>query len=277
MSNTAQPVSTELPLGDLPAADKSLFTNALPEVAICEVRFTSTWTEVTAETAARIRDVLVRVMGIDFPIIQPATQGTMQINVSDGGPSWSGDPTKGWQLASADGQHSATVFPGSVIWQVGANERWSVSMRAPLEALLNSITAELTPSLVQRIGLRYVDRFIDPACKAIGDWSGKIDTALLGPVSNTVFGSMIRGAQQQIEIAIDGRHGALLRHGPVPDQETKSVSYLLDIDLFMNAAVPFNVTEVLNDAERMNRTALTLFQACVSAEYLRTLKGEGEG
>ncbi|WP_205787221.1 TIGR04255 family protein [Specibacter cremeus] len=269
-------MTTDLPLGDLPSVDNTLLSNAPLEVAICEVRFTSARTEVRAETAARIRDVLVETMGIDFPSIQVATQGTMQINLNAGAPSWSGDQTTGWQVASTDGQHSATVFPGSVIWQVGAYERWSVSMRAPLKVLLNSLAADQPPSLVQRVGLRYVDRFVDPACHALGDWSGKIDTTLLGPVGNKVFGSKVRGAQQQIEIALDGRHGAILRHGPIPDQETKSVNYLLDIDIFANAAVSFDVIGVLDTAERLNRTALSLFQACVSAEYLRTLKGEGD-
>jgi uncharacterized protein (TIGR04255 family) len=199
----------------------------------------------------------------------------MQINFNAGGASWSGDQAQGWQISSADGQHSMTVFPSSVIWQVGAYKRWSLSMRAPLEVLLGAIAADLSPLLVQRIGLRYVNRFIDPACMAVGDWDGKIGATLLGPLRNPVFGEKVTGAQQQVEITLDSRHGALLRHGPIPDQASKSVNYLLDLDVFANAASPFIVTEVLGSAETLNRTALSLFQACVSVDYLKSLQRDG--
>ena len=222
-----------------------------------------------------MRDALAKTLDVDLPNIQPATQGTMQINFNVGGASWSGDQAKGWQISSADGHHSATVFPASVIWQVGMYKRWGLSMRAPLEVLLSAIATDLSPSLVQRIGLRYVNRFVDPACKALGDWNGKIGATLLGPLGNPVFGEKVTGAQQQVEIALDGRHGALLRHGPIPDQASKSVGYLLDLDVFANGASPFKAAEVLDAAERLNRTALSLFQACVSADYLKSLQGEG--
>ena len=276
MTDSSPPLAiTDVPLGGLQSADKTLLANAPLEVAIIEVRFTSARAEVTAEAAARVRDALARALEVDFPNIQPATQGTMQINFNAGGAAWSGDETKGWQVASGDSQYSATIFPGGVIWQVGDYQRWSVSMKAPLEVLMRAVAADLAPSLVQRIGLRYVDRFVDPACKTLGDWFGKIDDTLLGPLGNTVFGSMVRQAQQQIEVTLDGRHGALLRHGPIHDQSTKSVNYLLDLDVFAHAASSFDPTEVVYAAERLNRTALSLFQACVSAEYLKSLQGEG--
>jgi uncharacterized protein (TIGR04255 family) len=277
MSETSQPLTiADVPLGGLPSADKTLLASAPVEVAICEIRFTSAQSGVPVETAERIRDALAQTLDVDLPNIQPATQGTMQINFNVGGASWSGDETKGWQTSSADGQHSATVFPSSVIWQVGVYKRWGLSMRAPLEVLLRAIATDLSPSLVQRIGLRYVNRFVDPACKTLGDWTGKIGATLLGPLGNPVFGEMVRGAQQQVEIALDGRHGAMLRHGPIPDQASKTVNYLLDLDVFANAASPFVAAEVLDVAERLNRTALSLFQACVSVDYLKSLQGEEE-
>jgi uncharacterized protein (TIGR04255 family) len=270
MSDASQSLTTtDGPLGGLPSADRTLLASAPVEVAICEVRFTSTLPAVPVETVNRIRDALARALDVDLPNIQPATQGTMQINLNVEGASWSGDQTKGWQTSSADGQHSATVFPTSFIWQLGAYKRWSLSMRAPLEVLIGAISDDLSPSLVQRIGLRYVNRFVDPTCKTLCDWNGKIDSTLLGPLGNPVFGGKITGAQQQVEISLDGRHGALLRHGPIPDQASKSVSYLLDLDVYANAASPFKAAEVLDAADRLNRTALTLFQACVSADYLK--------
>jgi uncharacterized protein (TIGR04255 family) len=278
VETSSTPVVADVPLGGLPSADKTLLTSAPVEVAICEVRFTSSQSAVLVETAERIRDALAETLDVDLPGIQPATQGTMQINFNSGGASWSGDQAKGWQITSADGQYSATVFPTSVLWQVNVYERWSRSMRAPLEVLLGALATDLAPSLVQRVGLRYINRFIDSSCKTIRDWDGKIDQTLLGPLANPVFGAMVAGAQQQVEISLDGRHGALLRHGPIPDQASKSVNYLLDVDVFASAATSFEQGEVLEAAKKLNRTALSLFQACVSGDYLKSLqRGGGEG
>lgn len=275
MSDISHPLAfSDAPLGGLPAADTTLLANAPLEVAICEVRFTAESIVVSVEAAERVRNALSESLDIDFPNIQPAAQNTMEINLNAGGASWSGDETKGWQIASATGQHSATVFPGSVIWQVAEYQRWSVSMRRPLEILLRAVATDLSPSLIQRIGLRYVDRFVDRSCLRPEDWKGKIDATLLGPIGNPVFGPLITGAQQQLEVALDGRHGAVLRHGPIPDPASKSINYLLDLDTYANAAWPFRVEEVLDTAEGLNRSALSLFQACVSSDYLKSLQGE---
>ena len=268
--------ATDVPLGGLPSADKTLLANAPLEVAIIEVRFTSTFAEVPVDVASNVRDALAETVEVDFPSIQRATQATMQINFSAGSVAHSEDEMQGWQVASADGRHSATIFPSSVVWQVGDYKRWSLSMRAPLEVLLSAVAEHLSPSLVQRIGLRYIDRFVDPACRTLRDWSGKIDDTLLGPVGNSVFGPMVHQAQQQVELTLDGRHGAVLRHGPIHDQSSKSVNYLLDLDVFAQASSAFNPSEVVDTAERLNRTALSVFQACVSTGYLKSLQGEGE-
>lgn len=277
MSDTSAPLAvSDAPLGGLPSADKTLLANAPLEVAICEVRFTAEGGSVPVETAERVRDALSKSLEVDFTSIQPAAQNTMEINLNAGGAAWSGEETKGWQIASANGQHSATVFPGSVVWQVADYERWSVSMRRPLELLLGAIATDLFPSLVQRIGLRYVDRFVDPSCRRTQDWEGKIEASLLGPLCNPVFGGLVTGAQQQVEVALDGRHGAVLRHGPIPDPASMSVNYLLDLDVFANASELFKIDEVLDTTEKLNRTALSLFQACVSEDYLKALQGEGK-
>jgi uncharacterized protein (TIGR04255 family) len=158
--------------------------------------------------------------------------------------------------------------------QVGDYTRWSSSMKTPLGILLASLKTIVSPSLVHRVGLRYIDRFQDDTCDTVSSWQGKIDDALLGPVRNKVFGDKVRGAQQQVEIYIDDHHGALLRHGPVYDPSKRTYQYLLDTDVFNHSAFEFDPERVLNVAERLNRTALALFQAATSDAYLRRLQGE---
>ena len=160
--------------------------------------------------------------------------------------------------------------------QINRYERWRTSMKAPLTVLVESLGRLIKPSLVHRIGLRYVDRFHDSGFDSATAWRGRIDDTLLGPVLNSAFGDSVRGAQQQVEIRLDDHHGALLRHGPVRDDAGKCVQYLLDTDVFRHSSFAFDVREVIVSAERLNRTALSLFQASVTDTYLKELREGGE-
>lgn len=268
------PHLANVPLGGLPSADTTLLVEPPLEVAIVEVRFLAEAAQTNAAFATELRDALARATDRPFPTIQPATQSTMQVNFDTRNASVSGEDISGWQIATADGQYSATVFPGSLVWQVGGGEyeRWSVTMRNPVEILLEAISTHMKPVLTQRIGLRYVDRLVDHECRTPADWSGKVDESLLGPVRNNVFGTKVRSAQQQVDVPLDAQHAALLRHGPINDPTTGSTNYLLDFDVFSHASEAFEGRKIIETAERLNRTALTLFQACLDKDYLKTLQ-----
>jgi len=263
------------PLGGLPPADSTLLAKAPLEAAVIEVRFTGAVAEISPTDAAAVRDTLAEGTDQDFPTIQPALQQQVQIDIGGQGVPRISERSKGWQIVSANGSSQITLMPDVVIMQISEYQRWRASMKAPLGILLESLSQIVEPSLVHRIGLRYIDRFQDDACDSVSSWQGKIDDALLGPVLNKVFGDMVRGAQQQIEIKLDAHHGALLRHGPVYDEASKSVQYLLDTDVFKHSTFEFDVEQVIHSAERLNRTALALFQAAVTDDYLHHLRGVG--
>ena len=261
-------------MGDLPSADPTLLGKAPLEVAVIEIRYTAPAGEIAPESAAAVRDELVVHTGVDYPSIQPTVQQQMRIDFGGNGVSQLAAESRGWQIASADGTH-ITLMPDILIMQINRYERWSTSMKAPLTVLVESLGRLIKPSLVHRIGLRYVDRFHDSGFESAAAWRGRIDDTLLGPVLNPVFGDSVRGAQQQVEIRLDDHHGALLRHGPVSDDTGKCVQYLLDTDVFRHSSFTFDVREVVVSAERLNRTALALFQASVTDTYLKELREGG--
>lgn len=266
------PTNDDVPLGNLPPADATMLVKAPLEAAVIEVRFTAAVAEISPADAAALRDALAEGTGTDYPGIQPAFQQQVQIDFGTQGVSSVREQSKGWQISSATGASRVTLMPDVLIMQIGEYERWSTSMKTPLGILLATLERLVEPSLVHRIGLRYIDRFQDPECDSVSSWKGRIDAALLGPVLNEAFGDKVRGAQQQIEIALDDHHGALLRHGPVPDAASKSVQYLLDTDVFRHSTFEFNAAAVLASASRLNRTALSLFQASMTEDYLRQLR-----
>lgn len=265
----------DLPYGGLTPADPSILKSAPLELAVVEVRFSSSMAEVAADDALAVRDKLVELTSIQFPVVQQAVKQQFQLTLSTEAPVQADTQTRGWHIQSADGRRLVTLMPDAVVLQVNEYERWRTTMREPLEVLLAAAADMLSPSVVHRVGLRYVDRFRDPQVQAPAGWADQISESLLGPIHNPVFGTRVAGSQQQVEINLDDNRGALLRHGPVQDQSSAQVDYVLDIDVFDQNAGRFDPAEILRVAVRLNRTALTLFQSCLTGEYLTMLKGEG--
>jgi uncharacterized protein (TIGR04255 family) len=264
---------TDGPLGGLPAADPTLLGTPPLEVAIVEVRFQAKLTAVPADVGLRVRE-LAQEAGFDFPRLEQALQQQMQVQFGpDAGPPEVQVQAQGWQFHSADSFTQATLLPGTLVVQTSRYERWSISLRPVLEMFLAAIDVTLRPELTYRLGLRYVDRFVGDASSP-ADWSGRIDEHLLGAVTHPVLGDRVVSSQQQVELALGPAQGALLRHGPFRDDaEGGKTSYLLDIDVFDGATTAFDASETVTRAERLNRTALALFQNCLTGEYLKVLQG----
>ncbi len=273
MSKESTGHGEDVPLGGLPPADTTLLTQAPLEVAVIDVRYASIGV-VSADVATAIREVVEQATGLPFPSIRPTQQQTMQIEFGPDGSSLESKPgPAGWQILSADGERSMTVMPDSLVLQTTAYERWSISLGGPLAAALAVVAERLQPALRTRIGLRYIDRFRDPTTVAAEGWRGRIRDDVLGPLRSDVYGHMIRGAQQQLELDIDGTHRSIIRHG-FTAEEDKSVGYLLDFDVFNELATGFDVDDIVATAVRLNRTALSLFQASIELDYLKALQAE---
>lgn len=260
------------PYGGLAPADKTLLAKAPIEVAIIEVRFSSTMSVITPEIALSVRDALVAATGLEYPTIQQTSRKQWNVDFGIEPAVRVEQEVHGWQVVSADARRSITLFPDSFLLQTNEYERWSTTLREPLAVLGQLLESILDAQIIHRVGLRYVDRF-DGAGTEIDGWRGRITESLLGPLLNDVFGSKVTGTQQQVEIELDAERGALLRHGRLFDGEMSSTDYLLDIDVFDQRSRRFELKELLVTADRLNRTSLALFQACLVPEFLIELQG----
>jgi uncharacterized protein (TIGR04255 family) len=263
-----------LPLGGLPPADRTLLARAPLEVAIVEVRFAAPILELSAPAGLRLLQRL-QALGHSFARLDQAREGRISIAIQPGAePSSQVDEVAaGWQLRTADGAVQATIMPAAIVLQTTAYERWSTSLRPVLHGLLSACGEVISPAVVARVGLRYVDRFVEPSARSAADWHGLIDGSLLGPVMHPTFGPAVQSAQQQVELAFDDTHGALLRHGPFVDAAAAgAVSYLVDIDVFDVTATEFDAEALVERVEILNRTAASIFQGTVTPEYLQALQ-----
>jgi uncharacterized protein (TIGR04255 family) len=271
-------------LGGLPSADTMLLERAPLELVVAEIRFVPGMaTGLSAEVGLALRERL-RELGQDFPRLDVANEGRVSIQVTPGMEPVSQvqQIASGWQLLSADARVQVTVMPSAVVVQSSKYQRWSVSLRPLLMALLTATQELLAPVMVSRIGLRYVNRFADPSATHAGAWHGRIHDDLLGPLCHPVFGRLVQVAQQQVELGLGGEQGAaqgaLLRHGPFIDPAVNgAVSYLLDIDVFDGETRAFSCEELINRSEMLNRTSASLFKAALTPEYFARLRSDTTG
>lgn len=261
------------PLGGLPAADRTLLIKPPLELVIAEVRFVPSVTVITDEQALAVQR-FVQAADFVMPRLQPVQEANVEVSVVAGQPATSAQQfSRGWQLTASDPRTHVIVMPGALVIQTAVYERWSVSLKPLLSVFLDAIAATLAPTIGQRVGLRYVDRFTDSQARSAASWRARIVDEFLGPACHDIFGHLVVGAQQQVQLQFEPGKGALLRHGPFNDNGMSgAVSYLLDIDVFDEICHAFDPSDLMQRAEVLNRTALSLFHNTLTPDYLRTMQ-----
>lgn len=261
------------PLGGLPAADRTLSIKSPLELVIAEVRFVPSVAMITDEQALAVQG-FVQASGFVMPQLQPAQEASVEVSVVAGQPTTATQQfSRGWQLTASDPRTHAIVMPGALVISTAVYERWSVSLKPLLSVFLDAIAATLAPTIGQRVGLRYVDRFTDSQARSAASWRARIVDELLGPAFHDIFGHLVVGAQQQLQLQFEPGKGALLRHGPFSDNGMSgAVSYLLDIDVFDETSHAFDPGDLMQRAEVLNRTALSLFQNALTPDYLLSMQ-----
>ena len=262
------------PLGGLPPADRTLLVVPPLDLAVAEVRFSGSGAMLPVDAGLQLFEKL-NSRGFELAKAEQTRQQRIQINVQAGmAPTHVSDQgEQGWLLPSTDGTYQVTLMPGSIVFQASKYYRWSVTMRPRLGVLLEVVHELLKPAFVTRLGLRYVDRFVDRDADGPLFWKDRMADSFTGPEHDPVLGPMLRSSQQQIELHFGESKGALLRHGPFTDPGAGgSTSYVLDIDVFDNAPQRFEAASLVDDIEVLNRTAASLFQISLKREYLESLQ-----
>jgi uncharacterized protein (TIGR04255 family) len=266
----------DTPLAGLPTTTQQLLTRNQLELALVEVRFVGSGATLDPEQGLAVRD-RAKALGLELPVFEPAERQEVNFVVSPGGgvPSSStGASVRGWQYTDSSGSMTATVMPDTMaIHNNGHYRRYSESLGEPLRIMLAATNDALQIQLVNRIGLRYVNRLVDMAATNPSTWIGRIHPAVLGVAgSSAELGWHVTSAHQQVDLGLEGRTGALLRHGVFKDPGSRGAySYLLDIDVFDTDTAAFAADAVLARAQTLNRTALALFQQIVMPDFRDTM------
>ena len=185
------------------------------------------------------------------------------------------------------------------IWRfTDVNNHWRVSLASNFVALdtskyvsrqdflermrevLTAVNEHIQPNLVERIGIRYVDRIegID-----VGNISNLVRSELINITASTFQEHILQSYNESL-FQLPNTQGTLVaRWGLIPSNATfdpnvlepiDQPSWFLDLDMSISENQEFDVEKILEDAKRFSERIYTFFRWSVTDEFLSHFGGE---
>jgi uncharacterized protein (TIGR04255 family) len=175
-----------------------------------------------------------------------------------------------WQYVSAERDWVATVAPDFFSLETLSYGSWE-QFRDRLGNLTAAVSEVLSPDLVQRVGLRYLNELRVAGVMTAVDWAGRISPSFLGPAQDHEVGPSVRSVQQAVEFQGPEHSRVTLRHGTVETLEGQP-AYLLDHDCYSDRSRRFDASNLLAEYDGLHRLGLGVFQRAVTPEFYLQLK-----
>jgi uncharacterized protein (TIGR04255 family) len=182
-----------------------------------------------------------------------------------------------WRFSDVEGHWRASLTPDFL-----ALETTSYTSRSDFLSRLREVVVALDehvePKLVDRLGVRYVDRIAGDAVNEIA----KLVRPEVRGIAGTAAGSHALHALSESMFALDSAR-VLARWGRLPAGSTvdptaiepiNELSWILDLDMFSASPVPFSVDRVIRDATQFAERIYTFFRWAVTNDFLRRYGGK---
>lgn len=146
-----------------------------------------------------------------------------------------------------------------------------------LRTVVTALDDHLEPKLLDRLGVRYIDRITGTNVDEIADLvraevRGISGTAVATHAVHALSQSLFKLPDAQV-VARWGRLPAGMTVDPAALEPAQEDSWILDLDMFSAGPVPFLVDHILADAQRYAERIYTIFRWAVTDEFLRRYGG----
>jgi uncharacterized protein (TIGR04255 family) len=262
----------------LPAPDRRELLRSPLVLTVCQVRYEQTLALADPRIALAVQETLGGVSG-PYPRMDQLKAPSFQFSVSAEGAAESRPMSGvgGWRLQSDDGAWTVTIMTDSLALETSRYKTWEADFGPRMGQVIEAVASATSLVLEERLGLRYVDRLTGLEIEDSADWAKYVDTNVLGVLRHPVLGPAVSTSQQQVDLNLGGDVRCILRHGQPEDTDDNDTrSYVLDFDVYRQAARPFDVEGIKQAIETFSDAALQLFHACLNPSYLRWLR-EGSG
>jgi uncharacterized protein (TIGR04255 family) len=144
-----------------------------------------------------------------------------------------------------------------------------------LGRLLRATEANVNPQLVDRVGVRYIDRIAEANLDRLG---AMLRPEVAGLLSAGIGHSALHSLSENIFTLPGESRRLLARWGLIPENATYDAnaleaipqkSWILDLDVFDDESRPFDTTALLELAQSFAETSYKFFRWAVTDEFLR--------
>lgn len=209
----------------------------------------------------------------EYPVLRP--EQTIVFAVPSVG---SATPQTTWRFADVKGAWRVSLASDFV-----ALETTAYVSRADfldrLSKVVNALAEHINPQVMDRIGIRYIDRVTGEAVENLGRY---VRSEVIG-----VIGTEAQYIQHALSESLftmpDGKAQLLARWGRMPKGATVDPaalepigqpSWILDLDMFCSTSRPFSAESVVNEVRSYAERIYTFFRWVVKEEFLKLYGGQ---
>ncbi len=246
---------SEVPLANAPLV-RVIAQMRFPVIAAIEKQsFVSGFQESLREQYPVLRREVVKGLVVGPEGIKPVPDGTV------------------WRFSNLDQTWRVSLAPDFMALETTAYQS-RTNFLAQLRDVSGALEKHVSPKVIDRIGLRYIDRVtgstVDDIAKLIRpDAVGLSGGPLAGHVQHAISEMMLTVSDNAGLLA---RWGKLPPHGTVDPTAIEPIgdrSWILDLDMFSTKPAIFSETEIMTKANLFAERLYTFFRWFVSEEFLR--------
>lgn len=184
-----------------------------------------------------------------------------------------------WRFRAADEHWQLTLAPDFLALDTTAYTSRDDFLER-LELVLRALEEHVRPAVVDRFGLRYIDRVTGPALESLPDL---LRTEVAGILRTPLAAHARHAIAENVFTLPDGSGQVTARWGMVPARATvdpgavppiDEPSWLLDLDAFQAETRAFDVAATVEQARGFAERIYSIFRWAVTDEFLRVYGAE---
>jgi uncharacterized protein (TIGR04255 family) len=209
-----------------------------------------------------------------YPVLrQEQTQGFVMTST---GPAPFAQQAAAWRFTGADEQWRVSLSPDFLALETTAYTS-RTDFVGRLKDVVTALEQHIGPTLVDRLGIRFIDRVAGPA---MNDIRKLIQPEVLGIAGTLSSGHVQHTLTESLFSASDAL--LLARWGYLPPGKTvdpsaiensSEPSWILDLDMFSAAHFPFAVDGIVDKARQFAERIYCVFRWAMTDEFLKLYGG----
>jgi uncharacterized protein (TIGR04255 family) len=181
-----------------------------------------------------------------------------------------------WRFSDVDGHWRVSLTPEFLALETTKYISRSDFLKR-LRAVVEALGEHLEPTLVDRLGIRYIDRITGAAVADIvrlvrSEVRGITGTAAATHVAHALSESIFELPDARV-LARWGRLPAGATFDPAAIEPVQEESWILDLDMFSAEPMHFDVNRLLTNAQRYAERIYAIFRWVVTDDFLRRYGG----